>query len=265
VPTHIFCDEAGSTGNNLLDASQPLFAYASVAVHPDDADGIIAGLVKTHRPQGGELKGRLLVSSNRGRKLVSELLELVGHRAKVSVWNKRFALATQFFEHAFEPILSRQNSIFYNAGFHKFISNLVYIAFTANAERAVSTMNAFQKLVRARGDESIEQLFPSDKRLLESADILHDVEAFVLCHRQAVAAYIDTRQDKDPIYRWSLDASISALWYLLGAWSRELDPDAMIVTCDELKPLYEVRDRFDSMVGRSDRPTLAFPFGKHSP
>ena len=35
MPATIYCDEAGFTGNNLLDTQQPYFSYASVAIDPD--------------------------------------------------------------------------------------------------------------------------------------------------------------------------------------------------------------------------------------
>jgi hypothetical protein len=262
---HIFCDEAGSTGPNLLDPTQPFFAYASVAIEPRDAEALVGGLAKTYRPQGNELKGRMLVSSSRGRKLVTALLKECGAQAKVSVWEKRFALATQFFEHVFEPVLAEQNSLFYRIGFHQFISNLLYVSFVANTQRAVATMQAFQRIVRARGEEPIEQLFRDDGALLASEDELHEVEAFVLCHREKIADYVDTKDETDPMYRWSLDASMSALWSLLISWSEVLDPEPLIVSCDESRPLYDVRDRFDIMIGRADRPKVWFPSGPHSP
>jgi hypothetical protein len=262
---HIFCDETGSTGANLLDLAQPYFAYAAVAIPPDRADALVRDLIKKFRPQGEELKGRKLVSSSPGRKLVSALLTECGKDAKVSVWEKRFALATQFFEYVFEPVLAEQNSLFYRIGFHKFISNLLYVSFVASTPRAIHAMEVFQRIVRARGDEPLEQLFPADNAFLPSSDELHDIETFLLCHRGTIAGYIDTRSETDPIYRWALDASLSALWSLLIAWSERLDPEPLIVTCDELKPLYDVRDRFDLMIGRTDRPLLAYPTGLHSP
>ena len=41
MTTYIWCDEAGSTGNNLLDREQPLFAYAAVALDEAAAKRIV--------------------------------------------------------------------------------------------------------------------------------------------------------------------------------------------------------------------------------
>jgi hypothetical protein len=265
MPKHLFCDEAGSTGPNLLDPAQPFFAYAVVAIEPEEAAALVDRLVSEFKPQGSELKGRHLVGSNRGRKLVSALLRECAGRVKVSVWHKRFALATQFFEHTFEPVLAEQNSLFYRSGFHQFISNLLFLSFSAGDARAMHTMEAFQRIVRARGAEPVDRLFPETDSLSERLHELSDIETFVLCHRSRIANCIDTSGEADPMYRWSLDASFSAIWQLLMAWSAELDPESLIVTCDTLKPLYEVRDRFNIMIGRADRPMLDYPTDRISP
>lgn len=265
MPKHIYCDETGSTGSNLLDVAQPVFGYAAVSLDPERAETLVAELIARFRPQGDELKGRMLVGSSPGRKLVTALLENCGKDSIVSVWDKRFTLATQFFEHVFEPVLAEENAIFYRIGFHKFVSNLLYVSFVASTPRAVHAMHAFQRVVRARGEQELEQIFPVESALVAGADELLDIETFVRCHRETIAAYLDTRDEEDPIYRWSLDASLSALWSLLMSWSERLDPDPLIVTCDELKPLYEVRDRFEIMIGRRDRPLVEFPTGRHSP
>lgn len=265
MPRSIFCDEAGSTGANLLDTEQPVFSYAAVAIEPADADALVARLRALYKPQGSELKGARLVTSSAGRRLVTDLLRECGTISKVSTWNKRYALATQFFEHVFEPVLAGQNALFYNIGFHQFISNLLYVSFIASTPRAIHTMEAFQRIVRARGAEPIEGLFRTDGALLPSSDELHDVEAFFLCHRDTVARYVDTNADPNPLYKWSLDASLSAIWSLLASWGGDIAPDSMVVTCDSLKPLQDVRAPFDMMIGRTDRPLLNFPSGAHSP
>lgn len=262
---HIFCDEAGSTGANLLDPQQPVFTYAAAAIEPADAENVVSRLRALHRPRGDELKGARLVTSSPGRRLVTDLLRECASVAKVSVWNKRFTLATQFFEHVFEPVLARQNSLFYRIGFHQFISNLLYVSFVADTPRARHTMEAFQRIVRARGSEPLEGLFHSGGTLLPSSDELHDLETFFRCHLDTIAREIDTGGSSDSIYKWTIDATLSAIWSLLAAWGDSIHPDSMIVTCDASKPLFDVRDKFDLMLGRRDRPRLDFPSGSHSP
>src|SRR5882672_9196151 len=60
---NIFCDEAGFTGNNLLDAEQDIFVYATVATPVEIARERVERIIRDCRLQGKELKGSRLVRS----------------------------------------------------------------------------------------------------------------------------------------------------------------------------------------------------------
>lgn len=72
-----------------------------------------------------------------------------------------------------------------------------------------------------------------------------------VCHRDVIAADVRSHANGDPLFRWLLDVSDGALWNLLQMWGERFD--SLEVICDESNPLYEVRDHFDVMIGRSDR------------
>lgn len=72
---HIFGDEAGFTGNKLRDAEQDVFAYATVAIHPDAAQELVARVKKDHRIQGNELKGSTLLKQERGKYAIADILK----------------------------------------------------------------------------------------------------------------------------------------------------------------------------------------------
>lgn len=48
MPRTIYCDEAGFTGNNLLDREQPFFAFATVAIEPEAAKDVVAKTVRDY-------------------------------------------------------------------------------------------------------------------------------------------------------------------------------------------------------------------------
>lgn len=56
----VYCDESGFTGNNLLDKSQPVFAYAAVAIEPESAEAIL----QTARSSLGVSQDRELKASS---------------------------------------------------------------------------------------------------------------------------------------------------------------------------------------------------------
>ena len=70
----VYCDEAGFTGNNLLDEHQPAFAYASVAIEESEADKVVRRIRADSRLQEPELKGARLAKSTRGRAAILDAL-----------------------------------------------------------------------------------------------------------------------------------------------------------------------------------------------
>jgi hypothetical protein len=113
----VYFDESGFTGNNLLHPDQMFFAYASVATDDDEARAFVESLSAKYGIQGGELKGSNLTRFNRGRKAIDDIFMHFETRLKVSISNKKFALACKFHEYIFEPCFSSISSIFYHVGF----------------------------------------------------------------------------------------------------------------------------------------------------
>src|SRR5205809_2689957 len=109
MPTTVFCDESGFTGEFLLDRRQRYFAYASVTIEPEEAGEIVARIIRDYRVQGNELKGRRLLEYARGRRAILDIIETIGRRAQAVVHHKEFALATKIFEYTYEPLISEIN------------------------------------------------------------------------------------------------------------------------------------------------------------
>lgn len=147
---NIYFDESGFTGNNLLSENQKFFAYGSVATSDSEAKEIVEHILKKHKIQGGELKGKNLLKSNSGKRAVTELLELYDGRMKSVVQNKKFALGGKFFEYVFEPVLSQKISLFYHLNFHKFIANYLHIETVTNEIIAEDLFADFENFMRGK-------------------------------------------------------------------------------------------------------------------
>lgn len=120
----IWCDEAGFTGNNLLDHTQPYFAYSAVALEAAEAQGVIDWLASERAMQGKERKASSLVQTPKGRGLLLETLRRLEGCYAVSLSEKKFALAGKFYEYIFEPILQENSKFFYDINFQKYIANV---------------------------------------------------------------------------------------------------------------------------------------------
>ncbi len=82
-------DEAGNTGENLLDVAQPVYALAGIRVEPEAASRAVNAAL--NRTQMSELKFSRLRTSNPGRSTILSLLRdlyLTSDEAAVTVVHK---------------------------------------------------------------------------------------------------------------------------------------------------------------------------------
>jgi len=252
----IYCDESGFTGNNLLDQGSTFFAYASVAINHEEATEYVNNIIQKYKLQGGELKGRNLLKSTKGKKVIPEILSTFKDRIKVGVYHKKFNLACKFYEYIFEPPLSEKSSLFYQIKFHRFISNILYLDFVCRSEEAEKIFSDFQKLMRKEPN----YLFIFS----ETPDMspLDDIKTFCIHHRDTINQELNSLRGTD-IGKWILELSTSALFSILCDWGKEFNQ--LKVFCDVSKPLKENKELFDVWIGIEDKIYFDFFQGVEEP
>lgn len=260
MPQKIYFDESGFTGNNLLHPHQRYFAYGSIATDDFEAKEFVAALIMKYGIQGGELKGSRLVQFNKGRKAIDEIFNHFEGRIKLSVSEKKYALACKFFEYIFEPCISEINSLFYGIGFHKFIANMLYVEFLARGAGAEQIFGDFESLMRSRNTEGLEAVFSSSTHP-ENSPILIQIREFAQYRAEDIRAELASLGD-DGVGKWVLDLTNSALFTLLTNWGLEFEQVTAI--CDHSKPLQHEQSLFNVMIDRQDRQFSA-AFGKEHP
>ena len=252
----IYCDESGFTGNDLLDQGSTYFAYASVAINHEEATEYVNNIIQKYKLQGGELKGRNLLKSTKGKKVIPKILSTFKNRIKVGVYHKKFNLACKFYEYIFEPPLSEKSSLFYQIKFHRFISNILYLDFVCRSEEAEKIFSDFQNLMRKKPN----YLFSSS----ETPDMspLDDIKTFCIHHRDTINQELNSLRETD-IGKWILDLSTSALFSILCDWGKEFNQ--LKVFCDVSKPLKENKELFDVWIGIEDKIYFDFFQGVEEP
>jgi hypothetical protein len=256
----IYCDESGFTGNALLDQESTFFAYASVAINNEKATEYVNNIIQKYKLQGGELKGRNLLKSPKGQKVIAEILRNFKGRIKVAVYNIKFNLACKFYEYIFEPALAQKNSLFYQIKFHRFISNILYLDFVCRSEEAEKIFSDFQKLMRSLEDKELNYLFSSS----ETPDMspLDDIKTFCIHHRDTINQELNSLRGTDT-GKWILELSTSALFSILCDWGKEFNQ--LKVFCDVSKPLKGNKELFDSSIGIEDKIYIDFFQGVEEP
>lgn len=214
-------DEAGNTGENLLDREQPIFALAAVHIDADTAKAVIDA--SRLRTQMVDLKFSRLQRSNPGRKNILALLSNLGldpSTATVSVTDKPWMLAAKLTDELIEPrMLQRGTQMgWYTSGAAKATADALHVlgpklpgglygelasTFVAmvrdyTPERASLCLSALNRCRLACTDPILMEILND---MLDTADELDDEFA--------------ERDD-------ALDPALPALFWQAGHWSNEL-------------------------------------------
>lgn len=245
LPQTIYCDEAGFTGNNMLDAQQPMFTYASVAMDQTEAMDLIVRIRQLHHIKARELKGAQLARSPAGRAVILDTLRLMRGRYLVTAYDKKLSLAGKFFEYVFEPVLARNNSLFYENDFHKFIATFVYMTFRCNEEPIVEIITQFERFMRSLNPQDAPIIFGGKTSDIDMREPLTNIAYFIDGYRDIIL------QESAYIGNWGLDLSLSALWSHLAHWGDCFD--IIHVLCDDSKPLRDLAPDLDGLVNRPDK------------
>ena len=257
----IYCDESGFTGNDLSNADQPHFVYASIAISNEEADEIRNQVIRDYGIDGKELKGKKLVRFARGRKAVSQILDKVVFRSQCVIMHKKYALACKLYEYLFEPVLAPKTRIFYEIGFHRFISMIVYLELRIREGNAERLFDDFDRLMRSRDMTGLSFLFGTGPSTYTVRSLSAVIQEFCVRNQKEIFEEIDSLRDLS-VGKWILDLTVACLNPVLWHWGTKFE--SLEVYCDDSKPLesYLREGVFDAMIGRTDKQT--FELGGHS-
>ncbi len=255
MPQTIFCDESGFTGNDLSNVDQPHFVYAGIAITPEEANEIKDRVIREYQVNGNELKGKNLVKYAKGRKAVSDILEKVGSRSQCAVMHKKYALACKLYEYLFEPVLAEKSRIFYEIGFHRFISMIVYLEMRIREGNAERLFEDFEQLMRRKDMTGLSYLFGAGHTQPAVRSLSAMVQEFCVTNQQKIFEEIDFLRNLT-VGRWILDLTAACLNPVLWHWGSKFE--SLEVYCDDSKPLESFLKEgvFDAMIGRTDKQTF---------
>ena len=208
----LYFDEAGFTGNNLKDVEQPFFCYLGF-VSESIIEEQFLEIKKKYGYDKQECKGTRLCNSTKGQKVIREVWELIGDRAKYVIHNKKYALAAKIFEYVYEPVFANNNMVFYQIGFHRFLTNYLYTGFSLNDITAEKIFESFQRFIIGKKKDSYLDLL-GDKP--DGDHPLYYFYKFCSQYKNEIASDVDF---STPGENWLLDLTMTSLYNLLGAFA----------------------------------------------
>ncbi len=253
----IFVDEAGFTGNDLLNDEQPFFVLSSVHISDAEAQHLVEKTKKNFQLRANELKANRLLRTNNGRNAIEYILGKLQGRYALSCNHKTYNLCCKFFEYVFEPVLKEKSRIFYSNNFHLFIANTIYL-FSANEDGTTSEiLTGFAKMMREKDFQALRVGFSSKADPQMPKEVFKSIVDFMESYSNKIIEELDILKITGDHGKWILDLSFSSLSSLLRHWAKS--ESELTVICDSSKPLAAIKDSLNIMIGRTDRPQFTFP------
>lgn len=123
---HLFLDESGNTGVDLLNSRQPVFSLASTCISNDAASALIEPLLRKGQ---SEVKYRKLKAKQRGQEQLIEFFEsqgLAADNTKFTLADKKFWLVSHLVDKLIEPTLHEAGIDLYERDAHVNLANVWY-------------------------------------------------------------------------------------------------------------------------------------------
>lgn len=252
--TLISCDEAGFTGPALLDPAQPYFVYASHDLSVAESKTLIGDIRVKFRIQAAELKSQGLKRRNDWAAICEMVTARCAGRVIVSASDKKVALAGKVFEYLFEPVLEKNNALFYTIDFHRFIMNAVHEVLSKADSPYSELATQMQQFMRSFDPEAAPSLFGSAGG--RHPVMMERILSFCRGYAEIIAERTShLRPGNSTTGKWALDLTTTSLFSLiLTGWGHR--HDRLTVLCDESKPLKESSDILDGFINRQGEEKL---------
>jgi hypothetical protein len=212
---HIFVDESGYTGPNLLDPSQPVLAMASLCCDEGKCKDFKDRIFGNSRTS--ELKYSSLSKSGTGRaKVVNFLRELSGapEIVKVAIAHKRYALVGKMVDLIIEPAMNMNGSDLYDRGANIALTNVMFGLLGNGSHDAL--LERFQRMMRTLEFSDFEEF--AGELFREQFDD-EDIEQFIAFFRAGILE-VGPSILVDPSK--TLDLAFTLAFTLASLWRRDI-------------------------------------------
>lgn len=125
---HLFCDESGNTGVDLLNVDQPLFALASTCLDSERAAELVRPLLRQKQTEAKYTKLQRSRDGQAALLLFFASTDLTRETSKALVADKRYYLITHLVDKLIEPTVYENGLDLYDGDAHVGLVNVWYHA-----------------------------------------------------------------------------------------------------------------------------------------
>jgi hypothetical protein len=215
---NIYFDEAGNSGQNLLDADQPIYVLVSHNFSIEEAESILTPL----KTESSEIHFNKLKKYPKYQTPIKEILNnpLINYnRIKIAYYNKKFALCAHLVDQLVETTFYNQGLEYYEGGLNIAFAQSLYLQahlFESKAEYT-DLLLRFQKMIRNKDSDSIDLFYIKAKEIFDN--IKEDSEKNFFFPILKSKDYIE--EILESINKFSIDLALPSLTILSDIWYKK--------------------------------------------
>ena len=224
----IYFDEAGNTGDNLLDSSQPVYCLLSTCYTDEETESLLS-IVKSNAQ---ELHFKNL-KKYRGSQL--QILEILNHenisfeKVKYAISNKEYAVVGHIIDRLVEPVLYDMNHDGYASGLNSYFANFLFLLgkYEWGQERFSKMTSSFQTMIRSKSNTAIDEFY---KSIFIEYNQSKGNEKYLLDF--LVRSLPQINPILNQMGKFDLDLSLTSFGILVDYWGKQLNQQFNIIHDD---------------------------------
>ena len=157
---HIYIDESGYTGEDLLNSEQPILVLSSTTLANDVTEQLISKSFAGSK--AAELKHSVLGSRRSGQDRIVQFVQELNRQKSVAgtyIVHKKYGLVTKMVDLWVEPAMRHDGIDLYNRGANIALSNLIYSILDSLLPDFDQHLLRFQTMMRKRTQKSYREFW----------------------------------------------------------------------------------------------------------
>lgn len=226
---NIFFDEAGNSGQNLLDSDQPIYVLVSHNFSIEETESILSPL----KTDSSEIHFNKLKKYPKYQKPIEAILNnpLINYnRIKIAYYNKKFALCAHLVDQLVETTFYNNGLEFYEGGLNIAFAQSLYLQahlFETKSEYT-ELLFSFQKMIRTKDSESISLFYVKAKEIFDNIKDEGEKNFFfpILKSKDYIEEILES------INKFSIDLALTSLTILSDIWYKRENVSIKIIHDD---------------------------------
>lgn len=226
---NVYFDEAGNSGQNLLDTDQPIYVLVSHNFSIEEAKSILSPL----QTDSSEIHFNKLKKYPKYQKPIEEILNnpLINHnRVKIAYYNKKFALCAHLVDQLVETTYYNNGLEFYEGGLNIMFAQSLYLQahlFDSKLEYT-DLLVRFQKMIRSKDSDSINLFYEKAKQIFDNIKEEGEKKFFfpILKSKDYIEEILES------INKFSIDLALPSLTILSDIWYKKENVRTKIIHDD---------------------------------